>query len=176
MNRPFNALADDEKKILQREVKRLAAALRTRIACGKSAPRAGNSIRSQRSARTSNTTACPWKSSTATDPQAEDRGDLRHQHLHAVLLRADVEFSVRAAGNRSARHMLSRSLTTLNPFRRTSTVRTRTRRLLPFYCVCPAGITHRPRLVAQRFQQRISGYAQWSDHPHRRWGRAQQLQ
>jgi uncharacterized protein with von Willebrand factor type A (vWA) domain len=32
MNRPFNALADDEKKILQREVKRLAAALRTRIA------------------------------------------------------------------------------------------------------------------------------------------------
>jgi uncharacterized protein with von Willebrand factor type A (vWA) domain len=32
MNRPFNSLADDEKKILQREVKRLAAALRTRIA------------------------------------------------------------------------------------------------------------------------------------------------
>jgi uncharacterized protein with von Willebrand factor type A (vWA) domain len=32
MNRPFHALADDEKKILQREVKRLAAALRTRIA------------------------------------------------------------------------------------------------------------------------------------------------
>ena len=32
MNRPFNALGDDEKKILQREVKRLAAALRTRIA------------------------------------------------------------------------------------------------------------------------------------------------
>src|SRR5512145_2679981 len=32
MNRPFPALADDEKKLLQREVKRLAAALRTRIA------------------------------------------------------------------------------------------------------------------------------------------------
>jgi uncharacterized protein with von Willebrand factor type A (vWA) domain len=32
MNRPFNALAEDEKKMLQREVKRLAAALRTRIA------------------------------------------------------------------------------------------------------------------------------------------------
>jgi uncharacterized protein with von Willebrand factor type A (vWA) domain len=32
MNRPFQALEDDEKKILQREVKRLAAALRTRIA------------------------------------------------------------------------------------------------------------------------------------------------
>jgi len=32
MNRPFNALADDETKILQRQVKRLAAALRTRIA------------------------------------------------------------------------------------------------------------------------------------------------
>jgi uncharacterized protein with von Willebrand factor type A (vWA) domain len=32
MNRPFQALADDEKKILQREVKRLAAALKTRIA------------------------------------------------------------------------------------------------------------------------------------------------
>jgi uncharacterized protein with von Willebrand factor type A (vWA) domain len=32
MNRPFQALAEDEKKILQREVKRLAAALRTRIA------------------------------------------------------------------------------------------------------------------------------------------------
>jgi hypothetical protein len=32
MNRPFHALGDDEKKILQREVKRLAAALRTRIA------------------------------------------------------------------------------------------------------------------------------------------------
>jgi uncharacterized protein with von Willebrand factor type A (vWA) domain len=32
MNRPFTALAEDEKKILQREVKRLAAALRTRIA------------------------------------------------------------------------------------------------------------------------------------------------
>jgi uncharacterized protein with von Willebrand factor type A (vWA) domain len=32
MNRPFQTLADDEKKILQREVKRLAAALRTRIA------------------------------------------------------------------------------------------------------------------------------------------------
>jgi uncharacterized protein with von Willebrand factor type A (vWA) domain len=32
MNRPFHALADDEKKILQREVKRIAAALRTRIA------------------------------------------------------------------------------------------------------------------------------------------------
>ena len=32
MNRPFHALSDAEKKILQREVKRLAAALRTRIA------------------------------------------------------------------------------------------------------------------------------------------------
>lgn len=32
MNRPFQALSDSEKKLLQREVKRLAAALRTRIA------------------------------------------------------------------------------------------------------------------------------------------------
>ena len=32
MNRPFQSLGDDEKKTLQREVKRLAAALRTRIA------------------------------------------------------------------------------------------------------------------------------------------------
>ena len=32
MNRPFHALSDSEKKILQREVKRLAAALKTRIA------------------------------------------------------------------------------------------------------------------------------------------------
>jgi len=32
MNRPFNALSDADKKVLQREVKRLAAALRTRIA------------------------------------------------------------------------------------------------------------------------------------------------
>lgn len=32
MNRPFHALSDADKKILQREVKRLAAALRTRIA------------------------------------------------------------------------------------------------------------------------------------------------
>src|SRR5512145_1968984 len=32
MNRPFQSLAEDEKKTLQREVKRLAAALRTRIA------------------------------------------------------------------------------------------------------------------------------------------------
>lgn len=32
MNRPFQALSDADKKILQREVKRLAAALRTRIA------------------------------------------------------------------------------------------------------------------------------------------------
>src|SRR5512132_1892769 len=32
MNRPFQALTDDEKKTLQREVKRLAAALKTRIA------------------------------------------------------------------------------------------------------------------------------------------------
>jgi len=32
MNRPFDALSDADKKLLQREVKRLAAALRTRIA------------------------------------------------------------------------------------------------------------------------------------------------
>jgi uncharacterized protein with von Willebrand factor type A (vWA) domain len=32
MNRPFHALSDSDKKLLQREVKRLAAALRTRIA------------------------------------------------------------------------------------------------------------------------------------------------
>ncbi len=32
MNRPFEALSDSDKKLLQREVKRLAAALRTRIA------------------------------------------------------------------------------------------------------------------------------------------------
>jgi uncharacterized protein with von Willebrand factor type A (vWA) domain len=32
MNRPFNALSDSDKKLLQREVKRLAAALKTRIA------------------------------------------------------------------------------------------------------------------------------------------------
>ncbi|MFZ1042251.1 MAG: VWA domain-containing protein [Anaerolineales bacterium] len=32
MNRPFSALSDGDKKLLQREVKRLAAALRTRIA------------------------------------------------------------------------------------------------------------------------------------------------
>ena len=32
MNRPFHALSDADKKILQREVKRLAAALKTRIA------------------------------------------------------------------------------------------------------------------------------------------------
>jgi uncharacterized protein len=32
MNRPFHTLSDEDKKLLQREVKRLAAALRTRIA------------------------------------------------------------------------------------------------------------------------------------------------
>ena len=32
MNRPFNALSDEDKKVLQQEVKRLAAMLRTRIA------------------------------------------------------------------------------------------------------------------------------------------------
>jgi len=32
MNRPFHALSDEDKRLLQREVKRLAAALRTRIA------------------------------------------------------------------------------------------------------------------------------------------------
>ena len=32
MNRPFHALSDEDKRVLQREVQRLAAALRTRIA------------------------------------------------------------------------------------------------------------------------------------------------
>ncbi|RPI96616.1 MAG: VWA domain-containing protein [Chloroflexi bacterium] len=42
MNRPFHALADDEKKILQREVKRIAAALRTRIALRQKRAKSGH--------------------------------------------------------------------------------------------------------------------------------------
>jgi len=41
MNRPFEALSDADKKILQREVKRLAAMLRTRIALRQKRPRSG---------------------------------------------------------------------------------------------------------------------------------------
>src|SRR5690606_12070103 len=42
MNRPFHALGEDEKKILQREVKRLAAALRTRIALRQKRAKSGH--------------------------------------------------------------------------------------------------------------------------------------
>jgi uncharacterized protein with von Willebrand factor type A (vWA) domain len=41
MNRPFHALSEDEQKRLQREVKRLAAALRTRIALRQKRARTG---------------------------------------------------------------------------------------------------------------------------------------
>ena len=41
MNRPFQALSDADKKLLQREVKRLAAALRTRIALRQKRARKG---------------------------------------------------------------------------------------------------------------------------------------
>jgi hypothetical protein len=41
MNRPFEALSDADKKILQREVKRLAAMLRTRIALRQKRARSG---------------------------------------------------------------------------------------------------------------------------------------
>jgi uncharacterized protein with von Willebrand factor type A (vWA) domain len=41
MNRPFQSLSDDEKKKLQREVKRLAAALRTRISLRQKRARTG---------------------------------------------------------------------------------------------------------------------------------------
>lgn len=41
MNRPFQALSDSDKKILQREVNRLAAALRTRIALRQKRSRSG---------------------------------------------------------------------------------------------------------------------------------------
>lgn len=41
MNRPFNALSDADKQLLQREVKKLAAALRTRIALRQKRARTG---------------------------------------------------------------------------------------------------------------------------------------
>ncbi|HXF84043.1 MAG TPA: VWA domain-containing protein [Anaerolineales bacterium] len=41
-NRPFHALSDEEKKILQREVKRLAAMLRTRIALRQKRAKSGH--------------------------------------------------------------------------------------------------------------------------------------
>ena len=42
MNRPFNALSDADKQLLQREVKKLAAALRTRIALRQKRARTGH--------------------------------------------------------------------------------------------------------------------------------------
>lgn len=58
MNRPFNALSDADKKILQREVKRLAAALKTRIA-----------LRQKRS------------KSGQLDPKGTIRANLKHQGI-----------------------------------------------------------------------------------------------
>ncbi len=42
MNRPFNALSDGDKQLMQREVKKLAAALRTRIALRQKRARTGH--------------------------------------------------------------------------------------------------------------------------------------
>jgi hypothetical protein len=56
MNRPFNALSDADKKLLQREVKRLAAALKTRIALRQKRAKSGQ-----------------------LDPKATIRANLKHQ-------------------------------------------------------------------------------------------------
>ena len=56
MNRPFHALSDADKKVLQREVKRLAAALKTRIALRQKRARTGQ-----------------------LDPKATIRANLKHQ-------------------------------------------------------------------------------------------------
>jgi len=74
MNRPFTALADDEKKILQREVKRLAAVLRTRIALRQKRAKSGQLDPKSTIRSNLNITACPWRSNTATAPATEDRG------------------------------------------------------------------------------------------------------
>ena len=56
MNRPFHALSDSDKKILQREVKRLAAALKTRIALRQKRAKSGQ-----------------------LDPKSTIRANLKHQ-------------------------------------------------------------------------------------------------
>ncbi|MBK7456308.1 MAG: hypothetical protein IPJ46_22080 [Anaerolineales bacterium] len=51
MNRPFEALSDSDKQLLQREVKKLAAALRTASHCDRNEPRADRWMRRRPSAR-----------------------------------------------------------------------------------------------------------------------------
>jgi uncharacterized protein with von Willebrand factor type A (vWA) domain len=68
MNRPFHALAEDEKKILQREVKRLAAALRTRIALRQKRAKSGQ-LDPKSTIRTNlKYHGVPMESNTATGP------------------------------------------------------------------------------------------------------------
>jgi len=62
MNRPFQALSDADKKILQREVRRLAAALKTRIALRQKRAKSGQ-----------------------LDPKATIRANLKHQGVPMQL-------------------------------------------------------------------------------------------
>ncbi len=66
MNRPFEALSDAEKKTLQREVKRLAAALRTRIALRQKRAKSGQ-----------------------LDPKATIRANLKYQGVPIELRHRD---------------------------------------------------------------------------------------
>jgi len=66
MNRPFHALSDADKKLLQREVKRLAAALRTRIALRQKHAKSGQLDPKATIRASLSITACQWRSSTKT--------------------------------------------------------------------------------------------------------------
>ena len=76
MNCPFNALSDADKQLLQREVKKLAAALRTRIALRQKRARTGQ-LDAKATIRASlKYHGVPMEINIEPRSQAEDRGDL----------------------------------------------------------------------------------------------------
>ena len=99
MNRPFQALSDADKKILQREVQRLAAALRTRIALRQKRAKSGQLDPKATIRANLKYHGVPMEiKHQRPRTQTEDRGDLRRQHVHAFLFGVDAEFSVCPAG------------------------------------------------------------------------------
>ena len=99
MDRPFRSLSDQDMDVLRKEVRRLANRLRSRIALrqkrAKTRPvgRQGHHPRQPQAWRRAHGDHPP-----GPPPEAQAGGHLRHQHLHALLLGADAEPGLCAAG------------------------------------------------------------------------------
>ena len=95
MNRPFNALSDHDMERLRKEVQRLAAALKTRVALRQKRAKTGQlDAKATIRANLKHGNVPIELKHRERSLKAQAGRDLRYQHIDALLLGADAQPAV----------------------------------------------------------------------------------